>query len=96
VREKLIKCRSRKDCASAGTDALCVLTGLTGNDIRGNTKMGSYCSVPGKPVPGWEKQDEEHARAHAPVSDGIYVRPPVTEGDLLDVVRSARATAPRP
>jgi hypothetical protein len=36
-------CRSRQDCAGDDPDALCVLSGLTGGEARGNGDMTSYC-----------------------------------------------------
>jgi hypothetical protein len=92
LRANLLGCRSRKDCASAGSGALCVLTGPTGNEVRGNSKTHAYCSVPGQPVPGFERQDAEHHQAAIQVG-GPSERQPVAEADLLKVLRSANEAA---
>lgn len=41
-----VTCRTRSDCAHLGDDALCLLSGLTGGDPRGNADMRSFCQVP--------------------------------------------------
>ena len=38
------RCRSRRDCAGEGE--LCVLSGYTGGDPRGNSDMRAYCLSP--------------------------------------------------
>lgn len=44
VQEKLVECRRAADCGSP--EALCVLTGYTSGDLRGNRDMRAHCSFP--------------------------------------------------
>jgi hypothetical protein len=41
VRQELIGCRHRADCAGGG---YCILSGLTGGTVRGNEDMRAYCN----------------------------------------------------
>jgi hypothetical protein len=88
----LVECRSRKDCAAADPLALCVLSGPTGNEPRGNSRTRSYCLSADQPVPGHEQQDLEQAEKilEAALRDSVYERPAVTDDDLLAILRSAR------
>jgi len=80
-------CRTRADCAP---DELCVLSGLSGGDPRGNTGMRAFC----RPSSGGRPQDESapDARRAARLAEAAAqqpVAPPVSPRDLrarLDAV----------
>lgn len=44
IRKELMGCRSRADCR--GEDSLCVLSGYTSMDLRGNAEMTASCLLP--------------------------------------------------
>jgi len=78
-------CRTRADCGGGGGDALCVLSGLSGGDPRGNTGMRSYC----RSSSGGTPQDEAapDARRAARLAEAAAqqpVAPPVSPRGLRD------------
>lgn len=66
-----VGCTARSDCAHEGEGAYCVLSGLTGGEPRGNSKMRSYCLVgSGGDAPDPEASPPRLAqRAEAPSFD---------------------------
>ena len=87
VLSKLVGCRHSSECGS-GRAYHCVLSGLTGNDVRGNSEMRSYCLDPKKPEHS-QTLEEATAKADA-VKGGRFERPPLVAGDLLSLIRNAR------
>jgi hypothetical protein len=78
-----VGCRTRADCAGAGDDAMCVLSGLTGGEPRGNGEMRSFC----RSSSGGTPQDESapDARRAARLAEAAAqqpVAPPVSARDL--------------
>jgi hypothetical protein len=76
-------CRSRAECAGAGEDAVCVLSGLSGGEPRGNGEMRSYC----RSSSGGAPQDESipDARRAARLAEAAAQRPvapPVNAAEL--------------
>lgn len=76
-------CRTRAECGGLGADALCVLSGLSGGDPRGNTGMTSFC----RPSSGGIAQDdavvdERRAARLAAAAEQQPVAPPVSARDL--------------
>jgi len=78
-----VGCRSRSDCVADGEDALCVLSGLTGGEARGNSQMTSYCQAPRGGVEQDDSViDERRAARLAEAAAQTPVEPPVSVADL--------------
>lgn len=78
-----VGCRSRTDCGAAGEGALCVLSGLTGGEPRGNSAMRSYCQAAvGGVAQDDAVVDERRAARLAAAAAETPVAPPVSEADL--------------
>jgi len=85
-------CRSRRDCAGEGDDALCVLSGLTGGEARGNGAMTSYCQASrGGIAQDPTVVDERRAARLAAAAAQTPVAPPVSEDDLRARLEAAPA-----
>jgi hypothetical protein len=88
-------CRSRADCDGAGPGAVCVLSGLSGGDPRGNTGMRSFCRAPSGGTPQDDAVvDERRAARLAEAAAQQPVAPPVSARDLrarLDAAAAAVA-----
>jgi hypothetical protein len=84
-----VGCRTRADCAGAGAgpgagdDAMCVLSGLTGGEPRGNGEMRSFCRSSSGGTPQDESApDARRAARLAAAAAQQPVAPPVSAGDL--------------
>lgn len=76
-------CRTRADCTGDGDGALCVLSGLSGGDPRGNTGMRSYCrSSSGGIAQDDAAPDARRAARLAEAAGQQPVAPPVSAADL--------------
>jgi len=77
------ECRTRTDCAGAGADALCVLSGLSGGEPRGNSAMRSYCrSSSGGVAQDESAADPRRAARLAEAAQQRPVAPPVSAREL--------------
>ena len=78
-----VGCRSRAECAGAGGDALCVLSGLSGGEPRGNAEMKSYCQLPSGGTPQDDSApDARRAARLAEAASQQPVAPPISPRDL--------------
>ena len=76
-------CRTRADCAAAGDDAMCILSGLTGGEPRGNGDMRSYCQTSaGGLAQDHDAPDPRRAAQLAEAVAQVPVDPPVSADDL--------------
>jgi hypothetical protein len=76
-------CRTRAECGGAGEGALCVLSGLTGGEPRGNTGMRSFCRASSGGTPQDEAApDERRAARLAAAAAQQPVAPPISAHDL--------------
>ncbi len=76
-------CRTRAECGGAGDDAMCVLSGLTGGEPRGNAAMRSYCRSSWGGTPQDESApDARRAARLAEAAAQQPVAPPVSARDL--------------
>lgn len=83
VRAANVGCRSRKDCASEGEDARCLLSGLTGGEPRGNSEMTSFCQrSSGGIVQDEAAPDPRRATRMRDATAQTPVSPPVSPDDL--------------
>ena len=90
VQEK-VACRTRHDCTHLGEDALCLLSGLTGGDTRGNADMTSYCQLP---VGGQEQVvDAERIARREALLAGKQIHPEVTSDNLFERLRAEPSAA---
>jgi hypothetical protein len=88
VQEKLTECRKAADCGAP--EALCVLTGYTSGDLRGNGDMRAHCSYPEGGQP-----DEVAAPAGDPDDGAVAAvaaadRPPAGPSVIDELRRRAR------
>lgn len=75
-----VECRSQKDCKHLGAEALCILSGLTSGDPRGNAAMRAFCSS----GTGGREMTEAAARELAPKPGSRGAPPPaVAKNDLV-------------
>lgn len=76
-----VECTAAADCIRLGPEAVCALSGLTGGEPRGNSKMRAYC-LKGT---GGESPSPETAK---PRLAGHAQPPPFDRRDLLQDLRS--------
>jgi hypothetical protein len=90
-------CRTRAECGGTGDDAMCVLSGLTGGEPRGNAEMRSFCRSSSGGTPQDESApDPRRAARLAAAAAQQPVAPPVSAQDLrarLATELDARAPA---
>jgi hypothetical protein len=88
VRDSQVECSSRRDCE--GADALCLLSGYTTHDGRGNSDMRAYCLQPfGGKEPTPEEVEAELARQNSTLVDAPPPRGPSPEERVHALLRGS-------
>lgn len=87
-------CRSRQDCAAEGPDALCVLSGLTGGEARGNGAMTSFCLAPRGGLVQDESAPDPRREARLAAAAAQPPEAPPVSADYLRARLDAELAAP--
>lgn len=84
---KNLACRTRGDCGALGPEAVCMLSGITGGEPRGNTDMRAFCNsgVGGEDPRKQAELNDERAKTRAA---GRPETPPLTEARILRELRN--------
>lgn len=85
VRAELVACTRRRDCGTG--EAMCLLSGYSSLDLRGNAEMRAYCLAPGDRIGPTE--EERLAESDRLAAEAVPVAPtgPTASERLLEQLR---------